>query len=360
MRTGAACFIAGWWSRREHEAEAELVDRLGDPLGLELEPEAERLEHVGRAPMPSETARLPCFATPAPAAAATIAAAVEMLNVPRAVAAGAGRIDEVVPLPACDRDGVLAHRLGAAGDLVDGLALRAQRREEGADLRGRRLAAHDLAHHTPRFRARETRARRPGGRSRPGWHSQTPPDYGNRRLTRARLHRYGDDPAQVVELFAPAGEPRGTAVVLHGGFWREAYDRHLMDDLCEDLAAVGWAAWNLEYRRLGGGGGWPATFDDVTAALDLVGSPAVTIGHSAGGHLALWAAGDPSVTRAVAQAGVVDLAEAIRLGLAAASRASCSATPARAPAPRLAGRALPLGVPQLLVHGTGTPSSPHR
>ena len=169
-------------------------------------------------------------------------------------------------------------------------------------------------------------------------------------MTTRALHRYGDDPAQVVELFAPAGEPRGTAVVLHGGFWREAYDRHLMDDLCEDLAAAGWAAWNVEYRRLGAGGGWPATFDDMTAALDLVGSPAVTIGHSAGGHLALWAAGHPNVTRAVAQAGVVDLEEAIRLGLSRGAAgellgdgdlAVCS------PAARV-----PLGVPQLLVHGT--------
>ena len=154
----------------------------------------------------------------------------------------------------------------------------------------------------------------------------------------------------MAELFAPEGEPAGTAVVFHGGFWREAYDRHLMDDLCEDLAAAGWAAWNVEYRRLGGGGGWPATFDDVTAALDLVDAPCVTIGHSAGGHLALWAASHPNVSRAVAQAGVSDLEEAVRLGLSRgvarelvgdAELAVCS------PAARL-----PLGVPQLLVHGT--------
>src|SRR5262245_11803493 len=150
----------------------------------------------------------------------------------------------------------------------------------------------------------------------PGWWSGCPSrGYGKRRLTARALHRYGDHPAQVVERFAPTGEPRGTAAAFHGGFWRDAYDRHLMDDLCEDLAGSGWAAWNVEYRRLGGGGGWPATFEDVTAALDLVGAPVVTIGHSAGGHLALWAAGHPNVTRAVAQAGVVDLEAAIRLGL---------------------------------------------
>jgi acetyl esterase/lipase len=168
-------------------------------------------------------------------------------------------------------------------------------------------------------------------------------------LAARALHRYGDDPAQVVELHAAAADRVGTAVVLHGGFWRAAYDRHLMDDLCQDLAGAGWDAWNVEYRRLGGGGGWPATFDDVTAALDLVGAPAVTIGHSAGGHLALWAAGHPNVVRAVAQAGVVDLEEAIRLGLGRGvardllgdgEPAWCS------PAARL-----PLGIPQLLVHG---------
>jgi acetyl esterase/lipase len=175
-------------------------------------------------------------------------------------------------------------------------------------------------------------------------------------LAARALHRYGDDPAQVVELFAPVGDPAGTAVVLHGGFWRAAYDRHLMDELCEDLAAAGWEAWNVEYRRLGGGGGWPETFDDVTAALDLVGSPAVTIGHSAGGHLALWAAGHPNVTRAVAQAGVVDLEEAIRLGLGrgAARELLGDGDPARcSPAARV-----PLGVPQLLVHGADDDTVP--
>jgi len=175
-------------------------------------------------------------------------------------------------------------------------------------------------------------------------------------LAARALHRYGDDPAQVVELFAPEGQSRGTVAVFHGGFWRDAYDRHLMDDLCEDLAGDGWAAWNVEYRRLGSGGGWPATFDDVTAALDLIDAPCVTVGHSAGGHLALWASTHPNVTRAVAQAGVSDLEEAIRLGLSRGvarellgdgELAHCS------PAARL-----PLGVPQLLVHGTKDPLVP--
>jgi acetyl esterase/lipase len=163
---------------------------------------------------------------------------------------------------------------------------------------------------------------------------------------------YGEHPSQVAELFEPAGEPRGAAVLIHGGFWRAAYDRHLMDELCRDLAARGWAAWNLEYRRLGDGGGWPETFDDVEAAIGAIGASntlLLAIGHSAGGHLTLWAAARRLVTHAVAQAGVVDLAEAARLGLSGGVVEDLVA-------PELYDRAspaamLPLGVPHLLVHG---------
>ena len=58
--------------------------------------------------------------------------------------------------------------------------------------------------------------------------------------------------------------------MIHGGFWRARYGRKLMRDLCQDLAERGWAAWNIEYRRLGrgSGGGWPTTFADVAAAID--------------------------------------------------------------------------------------------
>jgi acetyl esterase/lipase len=160
---------------------------------------------------------------------------------------------------------------------------------------------------------------------------------------------YGDHPSQVAERFEPAGEPRGAVVLLHGGFWRASYDRHLMDELCRDLAARGWAAWNLEYRRLGAGGGWPHTFEDVEAGIRAVGTPVVAVGHSAGGHLALWAAAWGLVTHAVSQAGVTDLAEAARLGLSRGvvdelvpPEALHLASPAAL---------LPLGVPQLLVHG---------
>ena len=195
------------------------------------------------------------------------------------------------------------------------------------------------------------------------------------------VHRYGDDGSHVAELFLPDGGVRGVAVVIHGGFWRAAYDRHLMDDLCADLAGGGWAAWNVEYRRTaGGGGGWPATFADVAAAVDHLAAPAVSeqvslghgpvvsIGHSAGGQLALWAAARPQlpagapgagpavrVTGAVSQAGVVDLHEAARLRLSSGAAQQLLGEPPGADPERwrLASPAalVPLGVPQLLVHG---------
>lgn len=122
-----------------------------------------------------------------------------------------------------------------------------------------------------------------------------------------------------------------------------------MDELCRDLAGRGWTAWNLEYRRLGEGGGWPATFDDIEAGIRAIGEADVAIGHSAGGQLALWAAARGLVGAAAAQAGVVDLAEAARLDLSHGvvhELVPPEAYPQTSPA-----ELLPLGVPQLLVHG---------
>lgn len=142
---------------------------------------------------------------------------------------------------------------------------------------------------------------------------------------------YGDDSSQRAELSRPSGTSRGVVVVIHGGFWRQQYDLSLGRPLAAALVAQGWTAWNLEYRRVGGGGGFPATFDDVSAGIDALAdvpdldlSTVVTLGHSAGGHLAVWAAGRAGterwsdvrvpVTAAVSQAGVVDLAAGERLG----------------------------------------------
>lgn len=137
---------------------------------------------------------------------------------------------------------------------------------------------------------------------------------------------YGEHRSQFVE-WTPVREARGVVVVIHGGFWRAAYDLALGRPLAEDLAARGWSVLNVEYRRVGDGGGMPQTFDDVAAAIDLLagidgaaGLPVVALGHSAGGHLAVWAAargahGWPqrvALTAVVAQAGVLDLRAAAR------------------------------------------------
>ena len=169
--------------------------------------------------------------------------------------------------------------------------------------------------------------------------------------------RYGLDSSQTVAITSPPSL-RAICVVLHGGFWRAQYGCELMNALCADLATRGFAAWNVEYRRLGAGGGWPSTFDDVETVVRRAlteGPPVVTIGHSAGGHLALWAAARCGAALAVAQAGVVDLAEAYRLGLSSGAAAELlGGSPAEVPA-RYAeaspAELLPFGVPQLLVHG---------
>ena len=125
-----------------------------------------------------------------------------------------------------------------------------------------------------------------------------------------------------IDVRRPRRSRRGVAILLHGGFWMEAWRRDLMEGIAVDLAQQGWETYNAEYGRVGGTGGWPQTGEDVLAALDHVvevsEADAVTlIGHSAGGQLALWAAAQrPDVVQcAVSLAGLCDLAEAQRLRL---------------------------------------------
>ncbi len=184
---------------------------------------------------------------------------------------------------------------------------------------------------------------------------------------------YGDDPSQFGELHRPAGTPRGVVVVIHGGFWRAAYDLTLGTPLAAALAAEGWVAWNLEYRRVGtgpgGGGGAPRTLDDVAAGLDRLRGPdlgldlstVLTLGHSAGGHLAAWAAsrtrfpawaGGVAVTGVVSQAGVLDLRAAHAAGLGdGAAAAFLGHLPTGADAAADPAQQLPLDVPLVCVHG---------
>lgn len=181
-------------------------------------------------------------------------------------------------------------------------------------------------------------------------------------------HHYGPDPQHVCELtLPPSAGPHPVAVLLHGGFWRARYGMDLMDGLAAGLCARGWAAWNVEYRRLGSGGGFPASCDDVCAAIDAladVRAPldlrrVVAIGHSAGGHLALWAAARRTARVAlvgvVGQAAVSDLHAAAALGLSDGVAAEFVGAPADADPARWAAASplarLPAGVAQLLVHG---------
>ena len=131
------------------------------------------------------------------------------------------------------------------------------------------------------------------------------------------LLRYGDAPEQVAELHRGSG--RGLVLFVHGGFWRSRWDRRHARPLAAALADAGWSVLLLEYRRVGDpGGGWPGTFDDVLAAIAALPPllPAeerprtVLVGHSAGGHLALWSQAahpSPHVDAVVSLAGVADL-----------------------------------------------------
>ncbi|CAA9479876.1 MAG: hypothetical protein AVDCRST_MAG85-601 [uncultured Solirubrobacteraceae bacterium] len=144
-----------------------------------------------------------------------------------------------------------------------------------------------------------------------------------------KRHRYGDDSSQLADLHVPSGNgPFPVAVLLHGGYWQRKYGKLVMRPLALDLVRRGWAAWNLEYRRLGpgrgGDGGWPMTFDDVAAGIDALADlrdarldldRVSVVGHSAGGQLALLAAGRHGA-RVVELGAVVALAPVTNLAAA--------------------------------------------
>jgi acetyl esterase/lipase len=149
---------------------------------------------------------------------------------------------------------------------------------------------------------------------------------------------YGSDPNQFFDLRLPSGKsptpgkekpagPYPLVVNIHGGYWRARYNLEHAGHLCAALTAKGVATANLEYRRVGNEGGtWPGTFADIRSAYSFLAQNAqrhnidprriIVMGHSAGGQLALClAAHEPSVTRVVSLAGVVDLQRAWHLHL---------------------------------------------
>jgi len=175
---------------------------------------------------------------------------------------------------------------------------------------------------------------------------------------------YGDEPLQFGDLRLPGGNgPFPLAVVLHGGYWRATYNLIHAGHMCVALAEAGLATWNVEYRRVGDvGGGWPGTGEDVARAVAFLGElplergATVLVGHSAGGQLALWLAKDTRLP-VVALAPVSDLRDSVE-------RNGPEGAPAQFVRPEHYAEAsplerLPLGVPQVLIHGTKDESVPY-
>ena len=200
---------------------------------------------------------------------------------------------------------------------------------------------------------------------------------------------YGPAAEQKVDVWLPAGRgPHRTVVMVHGGCWQtDIADRTLMDWAADDLRRSGYAVWNIDYRGVDRpGGGYPGTFQDAAAAADALRSHAgrfkldtsrvVAIGHSAGGHLALWLAGrqrlpkgsplaarDPlKIARVISLGGLPDL-EATAASPDNGCGADVIARLVGAP-PRYADtsvpRLLPLGVPQDLINGREDRIIPYR
>jgi pimeloyl-ACP methyl ester carboxylesterase len=175
---------------------------------------------------------------------------------------------------------------------------------------------------------------------------------------------YGPEPLQFGDLRVPAGDgPFPLAVVLHGGYWQATYNVIHTGRMSIALTEAAIATWNVEYRSLGvPGGEWPGPRDDLTLALayldrlPLDHDRVVLVGHSAGGQLALWAAKHAQLP-VLALAPVSDVREAV-------IRRGPDSAPARFMSPEHFTdgsplELLPLGVPQIVVHGTADDSVPY-
>ncbi len=192
---------------------------------------------------------------------------------------------------------------------------------------------------------------------------------------------YGSASPQFGDLRLPKGPgPFAVVVVIHGGCWRAEYDLEYMGHVCADLTAAGVATWNIEYRRLDQeGGGWPGTYLDVAGAIDHLRVLArehpldlkrvVVTGHSAGGHLTLWAAGrhrlpqNSSLSRpdplplagAVPIAGLTDLS---RAGTACDDQSPLMRGPQDALSETSPIEMLPLGLPVTIIQGEADEAVP--
>jgi acetyl esterase/lipase len=188
---------------------------------------------------------------------------------------------------------------------------------------------------------------------------------------------YGEAALQVVDLWLPDGPgPHPVVLMVHGGCWQtEIADRRIMSWIADDLTRHGIAVWNIDYRGVDrAGGGYPGTFQDAAAAADALRQHAaryhldlshiVAVGHSAGGHLALWLAGRPRlpqdsplrradplpIAAVISLGGLPDLEEAARSENGCGNAVIGQLTGghfADTSVPRLA----PLGVPQVLING---------
>ena len=141
-----------------------------------------------------------------------------------------------------------------------------------------------------------------------------------------RVIRYGPHDDQRIEVSDPGGPSRGTAVLVHGGYWRTPFTAALMQPLVPEFTARGWTVANIEYRR--GAGAWAAVHEDLGAALEAVraedprapggtGAPVAIVGHSVGGQLALLGARTGDAV--VALAPVTDLVRGYAEGIGEAA-----------------------------------------
>lgn len=194
-------------------------------------------------------------------------------------------------------------------------------------------------------------------------------------MPRTRIE-YGPEPQQFGHFYAPDGVADGpvpVVMVIHGGYWSGKYHLNLGTAFSVELARSGVAVWNVEYRRIGAGGRWPEMSADVVAALEAIAGPVAAaspvpldldrvrvVGHSAGGQLVVWLAGqrDTSVRPelVVSQAGALDLASAAERGrrisyIEDLFGASFEDDPElyRSASPH---HRVPIGMPVVVLHGT--------